>query len=559
MRGFSFGVISGTAASALLLVVVSQMAPNPASLPVVAVADPQPVAVAPETEAPMADPQPVAVAPESEAPMADPQPVAVAPETEAPMADPQPVAVAPEPKAPTADPAAVPAVAPDPAATPAVPQPPAAAQPGPAPPAMPETEAPTAPAVIAEAAAPTVPATDATAPTSPDATQPAAPATADPALTADLPPPAPEEALLQPGPAPQAEAAPATIAPDANPVGVLVVPVPPLPATLPDAVPAEATAPVAVAEPLPEILPTLPAPALPSPAPPAPAPTPAPALTQAPAQEPVPSIIGDGGASTLTPDTQLPQTPGVKVGLLPKIGTDQTATAAEPLPAADAPPVQRFARPFENPAAKPTFGILLRDTGEPTLDRQSLARLSFPVTFVIDPLSPGASEASAIYRAAGQEVLMLASGIPDGATAADLEQTFQSLGSALPEAVGVIDLAAGGFQANRPLATQVIAILQGQGLGLVTFDTGLNAADQEARRAGLPAATIFRRLDAEAESTATIRRYLDRAAFKAAQEGRVLVVGDTRPETIAAILEWAVEGRAASVAFAPVTALFTTP
>jgi len=549
MRGFSFGVISGTAASALLLVVVSQMAPNPASLPVVAVADPQPVAVAPEIEAPMADPQPVAVAPE----------------TEAPMADPQPVAVAPEPKAPTADPAAVPAVAPDtaatpaavapdPAATPAVPQPPAAAQPGPAPPAMPETEAPTAPAVIAEAAAPTVPATDATAPTAPDATQPAAPATADPALTADLPPPAPEEALLQPGPAPQAEAAPATIAPDANPVGVLVVPVPPLPATLPDAVPAEATAPVAVAEPLPEILPTLPAPA-----PPAPAPTPAPALTQAPAQEPVPSIIGDGGASTLTPDTQLPQTPGVKVGLLPRIGTDQTATAAEPLPAADAPPVQRFARPFENPAAKPTFGILLRDTGEPTLDRQSLARLSFPVTFVIDPLSPGASGASAIYRAAGQEVLMLASGIPDGATAADLEQTFQSLGSALPEAVGVIDLAAGGFQANRPLATQVIAILQGQGRGLVTFDTGLNAADQEARRAGLPAATIFRRLDAEAESTATIRRYLDRAAFKAAQEGRVLVVGDTRPETIAAILEWAVEGRAASVAFAPVTALFTTP
>jgi len=538
MRGFSFGVISSTAASALLLVVVSQMAPNPASLPVVAVADPQPVAVAPETEAPMADPQPVAVAPEPKAPTADPAAVP---------------AVAPEPAATPA------AVAPDPAATPAVPQPPAAAQtdpaqPDPAPPAMPETEAPTAPAVIAEAAAPTVPATDATAPTAPDATQPAAPATADPALTADLPPPAPEEALLQPGPAPKAEAAPATIAPDANPVGVLVVPVPPLPATLPDAVPAEATAPVAVAEPLPEILPTLPAPA-----PPAPAPTPAPALTQAPAQEPVPSIIGDGGASTLTPDTQLPQTPGVKVGLLPRIGTDQTATAAEPLPAADAPPVQRFARPFENPAAKPTFGILLRDTGEPTLDRQSLARLSFPVTFVIDPLSPGASGASAIYRAAGQEVLMLASGIPDGATAADLEQTFQSLGSALPEAVGVIDLAAGGFQANRPLATQVIAILQGQGLGLVTFDTGLNAADQEARRAGLPAATIFRRLDAEAESTATIRRYLDRAAFKAAQEGRVLVVGDTRPETIAAILEWAVEGRAASVAFAPVTALFTTP
>ena len=64
-----------------------------------------------------------------------------------------------------------------------------------------------------------------------------------------------------------------------------------------------------------------------------------------------------------------------------------------------------------------------------------------------------------------------------------------------------------------------------------------------------------RNLDADAENEATIRRYLDRAAFKAAQEGRVTVVGHTRPETIAALLAWSIEGRAATVALAPVSAV----
>ena len=48
---------------------------------------------------------------------------------------------------------------------------------------------------------------------------------------------------------------------------------------------------------------------------------------------------------------------------------------------------------------------------------------------------------------------------------------------------------------------------------------------------------------------------LDRAAFKAAQEGRVVVVGTTRPETIAALMEWSIEGKGASVALAPISAV----
>jgi len=241
----------------------------------------------------------------------------------------------------------------------------------------------------------------------------------------------------------------------------------------------------------------------------------------------------------------------VTTGRLPRIGANATVPEAEAPPT----PLTRHARSFDNPEAKPLFSILLRDTGEADLDRAALAQIAFPVTFIVDPLATNATASAAIYRAAGQEVLMLASGIPEGATPADLEQTFQSLAGQLPEAVAVIDQPRGGFQGNRPLATQVIPILLAQGRGLVTFDTGLNAADQEARRAGLAAAVVFRRLDADGETTATIRRYLDRAAFKAAQEGQVVVMGDTRPDTVAALLEWAIEGRAASVALAPVTAV----
>ena len=269
-----------------------------------------------------------------------------------------------------------------------------------------------------------------------------------------------------------------------------------------------------------------------------------------------PGLLADQGAETLAPTKALPATvEGVTTGRLPQIGGAEPAVTA-PLPD-DAPPIQRFARPFQNDSGKPLFAVILRDTGAADLDRAKLAALPFPVTFVVDPLADTATEAARIYRAAGQEVLMLASGIPLGAQAADLEQTFQAHAAVLPDAVAVIDLASGGFQDNRPLATLVVPLIKAQGRGLITYDMGLNAADQVARREDVPSAAIFRQLDAEDEDVPVIRRYLDRAAFKAAQEGRVVVLGQTRPETIAALMEWTLEGRASSVTLAPATAVMT--
>jgi len=254
---------------------------------------------------------------------------------------------------------------------------------------------------------------------------------------------------------------------------------------------------------------------------------------------------------------------GVKTGRLPSIATAPAATETSPaaentlIDASGSAPIDRFARAFENADGKPLFAILLQDTGGPDVNREALAAIPFPVSFVIDPLSPDAATAAGIYRGAGQEVLMMASAIPEGAQASDLAVSFEVMAKALPEAVAIVDLEKGGFQGNRTLATQVLALIQDQGRGVISWDRGLNAASQVARRDGVPSAVIFRALDADNESSPIIRRYLDRAAFKAAQDGRVVVAGQTRPETVAALLEWAVEGRAANVAIAPATAVMT--
>lgn len=371
------------------------------------------------------------------------------------------------------------------------------------PPPQPPTTAPQGPDRVADAGGtPTIP-SDSPAPAAPVLAAPTVPGTEAAPRAADLPPPPavtpPEgEALLQPAPEPapepksdSAERAQALAEPDTPPASV----VPGL----------DDPSAGVVTNRLPRI--------------------------GAATPEPAPEITADVGPMV------------------------EDMVVSDPVLDTDLPPLQRYARVFAGAAGKPLFAILLQDTGADDVNRQELAALAIPLTIVIDPLSDGAADRAAIWRAGGQEVVMAASGIPAGAQASDLEQTFQALAEALPEAVAVIDPDGATFQDNRPLATQVVPILAGQGRGLVTFDRGLNAADQVARRENLGAATIFRRLDGDNEDAPVIRRYLDRAAFKAAQDGRVAVIGALRPETIAAILAWAVEGRSATVTLAPVSAL----
>lgn len=256
------------------------------------------------------------------------------------------------------------------------------------------------------------------------------------------------------------------------------------------------------------------------------------------------------------PEPGIAPAEGVTTDRLPRIEATPPVAAPDMAPAADDPrPIVRFAVPFANPQNKPLYAILIVDDGKAPVDRAALAALPLPVTVVLDPTDPDAAARAATYRKAGKEVAMLASAIPEGAKPSDLQVTFAAHDKALSEAVAVVDLPTGGFQNDRKLATDLVPVIKDQGRGLVTFDKGLNAGDQVARREAVPAALIFRELDAGGESAPVIRRYLDRAAFKAAQDGQVVVLGHATPDTIAALMEWSLEGRAGSVALAPLTAV----
>lgn len=248
--------------------------------------------------------------------------------------------------------------------------------------------------------------------------------------------------------------------------------------------------------------------------------------------------------------------PNVRTNRLPSIGGDtaqqapQEASEAEP----DQGALTLYSMPFENPDAKPMYSLVLIDDPEHPVSSEMLAHLPFAVSFAIDALRDDATEVAAKYRAAGFEVVMLTN-LPFGATAADVEVAFEAYSHAIPEAVAVLDLGANGFLGSPSTATQIAGIMSEAGYGLITPSKGLNSAQKAAKREGVPAALLFRELDFDGENVSMIRRYLDRAAFRASQEGSVIMLGHTRPATIEALVTWTLDDRAASVAIAPVSAV----
>ena len=515
MKGFASGLVWGGLLGALGLVVASEMAPAPGTTARQAEAPAIPSAE-PAKPAPVAEPDaPAAVAAPEPTPKASPVPE---PAPAAPSGPEQAIPEPPQSDPSVADPAATPK-----AVTPAVPDVGAVEIPAGSEFArpLPETD-PQVPAANAAPGAGTLPVVTSPAEASsvPPATDTTTAATPTPDLTSPDAPVAPvvegESPAVAAGAAPPAQPTVVTAAPAAPGMEAG-----PGPADLPPPPPLTAEEQAMLAE----------------------------AATESDsASAPPAGAAGDRPAPGFPAEVD-----GVTTGRLPSVGSAPAAASA-PV-AEDLPPIERYARPFENPEGKPTFAVILVDRGAADLDREALSRLTIPVSFALDPTLPGVGDLAALYRAAGQEVIMLATGIPEGATASDLEVTFQAHGAALPEAVALMDLEQGGFQDIRSLATQIVPIVEGQGRGLITWDLGLNPADQVASREGVRATTVFRRLDVEGEPSAAIRRQLDRAAFKAAQEGHVTVVGDARPETVAALLEWTVEGRASTVALAPVTAV----
>lgn len=239
-------------------------------------------------------------------------------------------------------------------------------------------------------------------------------------------------------------------------------------------------------------------------------------------------------------------------------GTPATGRADSAGPAAATPAeaeddtraISRNAARFEAEGARPLFGVVLIDDGK-GVSPDNLAAIDFPVTFALDALDPDAATRAAAYRAAGQEVVLLAEALPADGSPQDFEIALAGALQALPQAVAVLDTPDRRLARNR----QSLPALADTGHGLVTHPVGLGSAVNEARRAGVPAAQLYRLLDEDDERATVITRYLDRATFEAAQEGSTIVVGRARPETITALYSWRLGDRSANVELAPLSAL----
>lgn len=231
--------------------------------------------------------------------------------------------------------------------------------------------------------------------------------------------------------------------------------------------------------------------------------------------------------------------------------TDDTSTI---------PPLKAFAVPFESADDKPLMSIVLIDAGadlsETTVGLPALRSFPAPVSFAVDASLPDAVERMKMYRAKGFEVLAMID-LPSGATAMDAETVLNAVLSQMTEVVGVLEGVGTGMQEVREASDQATQILLETGHGFVTQSNGLNTVAKLAEREGVPTATVFRDFDSADQTPTVIRRFLDQAAFRAGQEGGVIMLGRLRPDTISALLLWGLQDRASRVALAPVSALLS--
>lgn len=294
---------------------------------------------------------------------------------------------------------------------------------------------------------------------------------------------------------------------------------------------------------------------------PAPLPPETPAEPEPPQQEDIAALPD---TTTNAPDPGARPRIGQPAGSLINRETDAEETAEPELTTkgtTDQPPVVAWSQPFERSEDKPLMSIVLIDQGTDLstgpVGLAALRSFPYPITFAIDPNLPDAAERMADYRSQGFEVLILLD-LPTGADATDAEVTLDAAFNAIPEAVGVLEGVTTGVQEGREASDQVTQILAASGHGFVVQSKGLNTTQKLAAREGVPSATVFRDFDSAGQTPTVIRRFLDQAAFRAGQEGGVIMMGRLRADTISALILWGLQDRAARVDLAPVSALLNT-
>jgi len=238
---------------------------------------------------------------------------------------------------------------------------------------------------------------------------------------------------------------------------------------------------------------------------------------------------------------------------LPTVGANEE----ESVDTLAARPVEVNAEQFENAEEKPVMAIVLVDTGEAAFDMEALESFPYPLSIAVSTLDPNVAAKTADFRARGFEVLAMVD-MPSDATASDVEQALQAHLSVSDAFVGVMEGLDDGLQGSKEISDQVTQALLESGHGLLMQTNGLNTAQKLAAKEGVPSNTVFREFDTGEQTAVVMRRFLDGAAFKAGQEQGVVMVGQLRDEAISALLLWALQDRAGTVAMAPVSAALDT-
>lgn len=244
-------------------------------------------------------------------------------------------------------------------------------------------------------------------------------------------------------------------------------------------------------------------------------------------------------SQTFEPDAPMSEDTSIVTDRLPTISSSDSAPAEEP-------------EAGEAEDNRPLMAIVLIDTGEFNIGPEALASFPYPITFAIDPLREDAIEAADKYAAKGFELLLTAD-LPQNGDASLPELAIKPTLESFEGITGVLEGTDGGLQGNMALAEGMLNMIESTDYGLVLRAKGLNATQQQANGRNLPVDTVFRDFDGAGQNASVIRRFLDQAAFKARQEGSVIMVGRLRPATISALLLWGLQDRATSVRLTPIS------
>ncbi|WP_185804629.1 polysaccharide deacteylase family 2 protein [Pontivivens nitratireducens] len=229
-----------------------------------------------------------------------------------------------------------------------------------------------------------------------------------------------------------------------------------------------------------------------------------------------------------------------------------------PVPPEEAPR-RIFASNFLAPEGQPLISVVLIDGGTGDFPQETIDALSLPLTVAIPANAPDAVERSRAFRAAGFEVLAM---IPqDIATAMGemddqgVAETLASVFMAVPEAIGVIDAEGGAMSSDSRVTRAALDYLSLSGHVMVTqAGRGFNQADRLAAAAGVPSATVDRRLDSSLGGAAMVNG-LQRVALEARSSGGAMLIGQGNSETITSIVTWAFSPASRAVSLSPVTPL----